>query len=102
MTATKYYVTTNKQGHNNIYNNNISKNNNNINNNNDNNKQYNKRTSIQLGCDIIVISLVGYTFAFKTTINISRVFRETKADLLESKTSCAPLMGPTLPLKRYL
>ena len=45
-------ITNNKQGHNNNINNN-----NNYNNNINNNK-YNKRTSIQLVCDIIVINLV--------------------------------------------
>ena len=45
-------ISNNKQ----VYNNNI--NYNNKNNNNVNNNYYNKRTSIYLGCDIIVISLV--------------------------------------------
>ena len=46
------------------YNNNINynNNNNNDNNNNVNNNYHNKRTSIQLGCDIIVVSLVLLIF----------------------------------------
>ena len=47
-------ISNNKQG----YNNNINYNDNKNNNNNVNNKYYNKKTSIWLGCDIIVISLV--------------------------------------------
>ena len=59
MTTARYdIISNNKQGYNN--NNNNKKNNNNDNNNNLNNNYYNKRTSIWLGCDIIVISLVRF------------------------------------------
>ena len=52
-------ISNNKQGHNNNINNNNNNNNNNINNN-----YYNKRTSIQLGWEIIVISEVIFTSCF--------------------------------------
>ena len=58
-------ISNNRQGHNNNINNinNNNENNNNNNNNiNINNNYYNKRTSIYLGCDIIVISLVYSLF----------------------------------------
>ena len=61
MTATEYdMISDNKQGHVNNINYNNNNNNNNINIVNNNN--YNKRTSIYLGCDIIVISRVDIKY----------------------------------------
>ena len=57
MTITKYNVTSNN---NQDYNNNMNNNSNNMNNN--DNNYYIKSTSKQLGCDLIVISLVNTFF----------------------------------------
>ena len=69
-------ISNNKKGYNNKinYNNNIkydNNNNKNDNNKNVNNNYYNKTTSVQLGCDIIVISLVIHKIPFVPIVHIS-------------------------------